>query len=72
MTDQDYRERLAYRAAELAEAMRDVIEAELGPVEVAVDADARCVISNHDGWQFEARLSDPHADARLIIEEVDA
>lgn len=70
-TEQDYEMQRAWRVQERVELTREDIEEELGPFEVAVDADARCVVSNHAGWQFVARLTGPEADARLIIEEVD-
>ncbi|GGI09783.1 hypothetical protein [Egicoccus halophilus] len=55
------------------EAEREAIEAELGRFEVAVDEEGRCVLTaTETGWQFEARFATPHADASLIIEEVDA
>jgi hypothetical protein len=60
-----------YRAERQVELHREAIEAELGPFEVAVDEDGRCILTaTVSGWQFLALMSSHHADARLVIEEV--
>ena len=69
-TEQDYRERLAWEVERRVELTREDIEAEVGPFECATDADARCVLSAHDGAQYVATLSGPEADARLTVEEL--
>lgn len=64
--------RRAYETERRVEVERPNLERELGPFEVAVDDDGRCIVSTASGAQFEARLSSRHADARLVVEEVSA
>lgn len=68
----DLQERQAYEAERRVEVERPNLERELGPFEVAVDEDGRCILSAHSGARFEARLSSRHADSRLVVEEVPA